>query len=149
MNRVFRHLHVADFQTVLFHLLRDEVLLHDRLLFHLGVAADRDDFHTIKQWTRNVVQVVRGQNEHHFRNVVIDFEVVVAERLVLLWVQDLKQSGRRVATEVVTHLVDFVEQEDWVRRTSFLERLDDFTGQRADVSAAVTTNLCFVTNAAE
>jgi hypothetical protein len=57
------------------------------------------------------VQDVRRADEHHVREVVLDVEVVVEERVVLLGVEHLEQRRRRVAAEVHRHLVDFVEQE--------------------------------------
>src|SRR5690606_42163972 len=59
------------------------------------------------------------------------------------------QRRRRIATEVLAHLVDFVEQEERVVLAHLLERLDDLARHGADIGAAVTADLGFVTDATE
>ncbi len=49
-----------------------------------------------------------------FREIVDDSQVVIAEGVVLLGVENLEQGGRRIAPDVRTELVDLVEHEDRV-----------------------------------
>ena len=84
-----------------------------------------------------------------FERSVLDVEVVIEERVVLLGVEDLEQRRRRIPAEVHRHLVDFVEQEDRVHRAGLLHHLDDLARERPDVRAAVAANLGLVAHAAE
>ena len=95
------------------------------------------------------VQHVGRADEHDVRQVVLDVEVVVEERVVLFRVEHLEQRRRRVAAEVHRHLVDFVEQEHRVHRAGLLHHLDDLAGERADVGAAVAADFGLVAHAAE
>src|SRR5690606_9930184 len=69
--------------------------------------------------------------------------------LVLLRVEDLEQSRRRVAAEVLAHLVDLVEQEDRVVGADLFETLQELAGQRANIGAPVAANLGLVAHAAK
>ena len=129
--------------------LRREEPAGDLDLLELGVAGNLQDLHAVAQRLRNRVQHVGRADEHDVRQVVLDVEIVVEERVVLFRVQHLEQRRRRVAAEVHRHLVDFVEQEDRVHRAGLLHHLDDLAGERADVGAAMAANLGFVADAAE
>jgi hypothetical protein len=96
----------------------------------------------------NVERVGRG-DEHHVRQVVLDLEIVVHEGRVLFRIQHLEQRRRRIAAEVLAHLVDLVEQEQRVGLLRLLHRLDDLAGHRADIGAPVTADLGFVAHAAK
>src|SRR5690606_579993 len=73
--------------------------------------------------------------------------VVIVERVVLFRIEHFEQSRRRIATEVLAHLVDLVEQEERIVLAHLLERLDDLARHGADVSAPVTTDFGFVADA--
>ena len=96
--------------------LRHQEALGDLDLLVLGVAGQLQHFHAVAQRLRNRVQHVGRADEHHVRQVVLDVEVVIEERVVLLGIEHFEQRRRRVAAEVHRHLVDFVEQEDRVER---------------------------------
>ena len=92
--------------------------------------------------------VRRGQ-EQHVGQVEVDFEVVIAEGVVLRRVQHLEQGRRRVAAVVGADLVDLVQQHDRVHRAGLGDGPDDAAGQRADVGAPVTADLGLVADATE
>ena len=127
---------------------RDEMLAGNLNLFVLGVAGDADDLHAVHQRSGNIERI-RGRDEHHVGEVVIHLEVVIVERAVLLGVEDLKQSRRRIAAEIGAHLVDLVQQEQRVRGLRLAHRLDDLAGHRADVGAAVSADFRFIPHAAQ
>ena len=83
------------------------------------------------------------------REVELDVEVVVAERVVLRRVEHLEQRGRRVAAPVGADLVDLVEHDHRVHRPGVAQRADEPAGQRADVRAPVAADLGLVADAAE
>ena len=68
-----------------------QVLLGDGDLLVLGVAGQSDHFHAVEQRRRDVHGVGRG-HEHHVRQVVLDLDVVVDERVVLLRIEHLEQA---------------------------------------------------------
>src|SRR5690606_20085441 len=134
---------LIGFQRVTLNLLRQQVLLRNVQLLVFGITGQTDHFHTVQQRSRNV-HGVRGRHEHHVAQVVVHFQIVIAERHVLFWIKHFQQSGRRVATHVRRHFVDFVEQEQRVFNAHFRHFLDQFTRHRADVSTAVTADFSFI-----
>ncbi len=136
-------------QAGLLALLLHQVLLGDLELFMLGVALQAQDFHAVLQRRRDGVQYVCGRDEQHLREVVVDVEVVILEGRVLLRIENFKQRRCRIAAEVRGHLVHFVQQEHGILGACPLHVLDDLTGQRADVGAAMTANLRLIAHAAQ
>ena len=124
------------------------MLFGDLAFFVLGVAGKRDDLHPVQKRTRHVVRVRRGQ-EHHVREVVFNLHIVIDESRVLFRIQHLKHGRRRVAPEILTHLVDLIEQDKRVRRLGLFQRLNDLAGHRPDVRPTVTPDLGFITHAAQ
>ena len=148
-NRLGREVDHLGFEAVLLDLARDEVLLGDRDLFLLGVAGQLDDLHAVQQRAGDGVELVGGADEEHLRQVERLVEIVVAEGVVLLRVEGLEQRGRGVAAEVASELVDLVEHEDRILHLNPLEVLDDLSGQRANVGAAMAPDLGLVVHTAE
>ena len=134
---------------VLVELLRDQVAPRDLHLLFVGVAAEVQDLHAIAKRGRNGIRLVRGRDEHHVREIERQVHVVIAERVVLLRIEDLEKRRRRIAAEVLSELVELVDHEHRVVRPRLLQTLDHAPWHRADVGAAVSTNLRFVAHAAE
>ena len=107
---------VIVLQAVFGRLLLDQELLGDIEFFDLGVAVDLDDLHPVLQRFGNIVQEVCRRNEHYLRKVIVQVEVVVVKRVVLLRVQHLEQRRRRIAAEIGAHLVHLVHEVDGVGR---------------------------------
>ena len=129
-------------------LLGDQVALGDLALFVLGIASKRDDLHPVQQRAGHVIAVGRGQ-EHHVRQIVFHFQIVVDEGRVLFRVQHLKHRTGRVTAEILAHLVDFIKQDQRVGGLGLFQRLDDLAGHRADIGATVAADLGFVAHAAQ
>ncbi|MCY1404163.1 hypothetical protein D9M71_193650 [compost metagenome] len=142
------YLQLALLQAVGLDLLGRQVLDRDVDLLVLGVTRQTDDLHPVQQRWRDVHRV-GGAEEHHVREVVVDFQVVIVEVVVLLGVEYLQQRRGRIATHVAAHLVDFVEQEQRVAHANLGHFLNQTTGHRTDVGTAVAANLGFVTHATE
>ena len=140
-------IHVAEAGFLL--LAVDQVAHGDVELLELRVAGELDDLHPVLERERDAAERVRGRDEHHVREVVVEVEVVVVERGVLLGIEHLEERRRRVAPEVARHLVDLVEEEDRVVRADLAQRLDDPAGEGADVRAPVAADLRLVADAAE
>ena len=136
-------------EAVRVELARHQVLLRDRELLALGVAGEVDDLHAIEQRARDVLDEVRGRDEHHLGQIERHAEVVIGERVVLRRVEDLEQRGRGIAVIRAAELVDLVEQEHRVLAAGLLHALEDAAGQRADVRAAMAADVGLVARAAE
>ena len=130
-------------------LLRDEVALGDAELLFLGVARELDHVHPVEERRRNRVELVRGADEEHLREVERKVEIVVAEGRVLLGIEHLEHRARGVAAEVGAHLVDLVDQEHRVLRLGVAQGPDDRSGHGADVRAPVPADLGLVADASD
>ena len=130
-------------------LLRNEVLARDPELLLFRVAGELDDVHPVEQRSRNRLELVRGADEQHLREVERKVEIVVAERLVLLGVEHLEHRAPRIAAEIGAHLVDLVDQHHRVHRLRVADRADDRPGHCADVREPVTADLRLVPHAAD
>ena len=128
---------------------RPEVAAGDRDLLVDRVAVEADDLHAVEQRPGDRLGDVAGRDEDDLRQVELDVEVVVAERVVLCRVEHLEQRRRRVAAPVGADLVDLVEHDHRVHRPRVAQGTDEPAGQGADVRAPVAADLGFVADAAE
>ncbi len=81
--------------------------------------------------------------------VMNHLKIVVDESAVLFGVQHLEQCRRRVAPEVLAHLVDLIQEDQRVGGLGLLKRLDDLAGHRPDIGPPVAADLGFVAHAAK
>ena len=139
----------AGRQSVEIELLGDDVLLGDLGLLLLAVAGELEDLQPVEQGGRDRLEHVRRGDEHDLRQVEVDVEIMVAERGVLLGVEDFQQRGGRIAAEIGAELVDLVEHEDGVIGPGLADALDDAARQGGDIGAAVAADLGLVVDAAQ
>ncbi|MNZ33443.1 hypothetical protein D3C78_507890 [compost metagenome] len=147
-NRRLVELQLTLLQAVGLGLLGREVFDGDIDLLVLGITRQPDDFHAVQQWCRNV-HGVGGAEEHHVRKVVVDFQVMVVEVVVLLGVEHFQQRRGGIATHVAAHLVDLVEQEQRVAHADLGHLLDQAARHGTDIGTAMATDLGFVTHATQ
>jgi hypothetical protein len=93
------------------------------LLF--AVALQGNDLHPILKRRRNRIQHVGGTDEEHLRQVERNIQVVVPECVVLLRIERLEQRRRRVATEIPSQFVHFIEHDHGVVGFRPANALDD------------------------
>src|SRR6266540_2231732 len=74
---------------------------------------------------------------------------MIRECIVLLWIEYLEQRRTWITAEIHRHLIDFIEQDQWICHSCLLHRLNDLAGHRTDVCAAMSANFCFIAHAAE
>ena len=72
-----REFHVVFRQARRFELPGDQETLRDLVLFLFRVAGQAEDLHAVLQGLRNRVQHVGCADEHHFRQIVFDVEIVI------------------------------------------------------------------------
>ena len=142
-------LEVSGFEPVFAALTRQEVAGGDGLFLAGGVGAEFDDFEPVAEGVGDGVGAVGGGDEEDRGEVEGDVEVVVGERVVLGWVEDLEERGGGIAAEVAAEFIDFVEEDDWVASAGAADFGDEAAGHGTDVGAAVAADVGFVANAAE
>src|SRR5205814_9408335 len=97
----------------------------------------------------NRIEHVRGRDEEHFREIERHIKIVVAERRILLRIKRFQQSRARVATEIASYLVNFVEHKDGIFCFCSANALNNLARQGTDVCAAMAANLGLVVNTAQ
>src|SRR5687767_461300 len=108
-----------------------------------------DDFHAVAQRRRDWSKLVCRRNKENSRKIKRQIEIVIAESVVLLRVQDLKQGRCRIATIVVAELVDLVQHQHRIVHTRTADRLNDPARHRANVRASMTAQLRLVAHATQ
>ena len=114
----------------------------------IACFSQSNDLHAIPQRIRNRRQRIGCRDEEDVRQVVVDLEVVIAERPVLLGVEHFEQSGRGIAAIILPQFVDLVEQDHGVYDFGAAHCLDHAAGHGTDVRAPVTADLRLVAHAA-
>src|SRR6185369_8874230 len=107
-----------------------------------------DDLHAVEQRLGHVERV-GGRDEHNVRQVVVELEIMVLKPAVLLGVQNLEQSRRRIAAKILAELVDLIEQEKRIGRARLLDVRNDLARKRADVRPPVAADLGLIPYAAQ
>jgi hypothetical protein len=82
--------------------------------------------HSVNQRSRDRVGRVGGAEEQHLGQVDRNVKVVVCERVVLLWVEELEQCRRWVSVVRPSDLVNFVDEDKRVFTLALLQALDRF-----------------------
>ncbi len=136
-------------QAIFLLLLGDEEFFRDLDFFLLGIAGNRDHFHPVQQRPRNIVQRIGGNHPEHVRQVERQFDIVVAERIVLLGIEHLEQRRAGIDPEIRAHLVNLVQQKHRVLGPYRLHSLNDPARQCADIGAPVPAYLRLVPHAAK
>ena len=146
---IVAHAQLRLLETVLFALLRQQMLLCDLELFLIGIAREFNDLHTVEQRARDGVERVCRKDEKHVRQVDRDLHEVIPEVIVLLRVEHLEQRRGRVAAVVAAELVDLIEHHDGVHAPGNGQAVDDAAGHRTDIRLAMAADLRLVVHAAE
>ena len=136
-------------QSVALDLPRPQVALRDRDLLVGGVSVEADHLHAVEERARDRLGHVPRRDEEDLREVELDVEVVVAERVVLGGVEHLEQRRGGISAPVCADLVDLVEHDHRVHRPGVAERSNEPAGEGADVRAAVAADLGLVADPAE
>src|SRR5205085_4195180 len=76
-------------------------------------------------------------------------EVAIDEGVVLARIEHFEQRARRIAPKIGADLVDLIEHENRITRSSAAQFLNDPARHRTDVSAPMSANFRFIAHAAE
>ena len=118
-------------------------------LLSFRVARETQDFEPILERRRNRVQHICRRDKEDLRKIVFDVKIVILEHVVLFRIEHFQERRAWVAAKIGAELIDFVEQQNWIHRARFLHHLNDLTGQRANIGAAMPSNFGFVTDASQ
>src|SRR5574344_1467184 len=145
---VFRIRYLIFAETVLFKIFRNKILLRYFQFFLIDIAGQLNDLSAVKQRFGNRIERIGGKNKEYAGNIKRQIKVVVAERHVLFRIEHFEKRTGRIALITLSHLVDFIDHEN--RRTClcYLESLNDFSGECADVCAAVSLYFGFIAESA-
>ena len=119
------------------------------LFFLFCVPRDSNDFHAVAEGRKNRINHVGSRDKHDVAQVDGHPQIMVTERMVLLWIQHLEKSGRGVPAEIHSHFIHFVQHKNRIVRSGLLEALNDSTRKRPNVGPPVTTDFCFVADPAK
>ena len=141
--------YLSFFQTAFFKTLWNKIFLCNFVFFLINVAAKLNNFGTVKKRRRYRVQSICCKNKKYIRNIKWQVKVSVAERSILLRVQNFKESRSRVAPEVASYLVYLVKEEQRIVRAALRDAVDDSARNGAYVCAPVTSDLGLVPYSAQ
>jgi hypothetical protein len=137
------------FQSVFHRLPWDEKTFGDGQLIILDVAGQFQNFHAIAQRAGDCIEDVCRRYEHYLAQIERHGEIVILKCVVLRWIQDFQQCGRRIAMKAGAELVDFVQHEDGISAAGLSDALNDIARKRTDVGAAMTADIRLVMHPAE
>lgn len=104
---------------------RNEIVFGDVEFFLPHISRQRDELHAITKRAGNGFISVGSADEEDLREVDRHIKIVISECLVLLGVQHLEQSSRRVTSPTSSNLVDFIDQDDGVGTFGSFEALNE------------------------
>ena len=121
----------------------------DMHLLLVRITGQTNHFHTVQQGSGDRIGGIGSGDKHDAAQVHRDLQEVIPEGAVLLAVQHLQQSGRRIAAVVAAQLVDLIQQQQRIHGPAAADGLNDTAGHRADVRFAVAADVRLVTDAAQ
>src|SRR5690606_22350986 len=148
-QRVLSEFDLFRAQAVLPNLAPNQIALGNLHLFLLGVTAQLDNLHTVPQRPRTRFQFVGSGNEQHFPQINRHVQIVIAELMILFRVKHFEQGTGRVAPEVSSQLVDFVQHNHRVDGLDTAQGLDETARHRTDVGAPEAANFGLVAHATQ
>ena len=124
-------------------------MIGNRAFFVFGIGGEFDDFHTVEQGGGNAFVIVGSSNKDAVREVHRQFGEVITEGFVLFRIQHFQQCRCGVAHLARRELIDLVKDEDGVHHAGVRQCINDAPRLCRDIGLAVSTNIGFVTDAAE
>ena len=74
---------------------------------------------------------------------------MVCELGVLLWIQNLQESGGRIPFEILSQLVNLVQQQQGIVYPGLFHRTDDAAGHGADIGTPVAHDFRLIADASQ
>ena len=148
-DRPIRHPQLPLLQAVALELLGHQVVFGNLKLLLVGVAGQLDQLHPVQQGPGNRLGGIGSSDKEHLGQVEGQFHKVVPEGRILLRVQHLQQSRRRVSPVVGAHLVNLIQQKQRIAAPRLVDGVQNTAGHRTHVGLAVAPDLRLVVDAAQ
>ncbi len=116
----------------------NQVLARNLGFLFEGVPVDFHNLHAVQEGRLYRGQAVGCCYKEDLAEVVIQFQVVVKESVVLFRIQNFEEGRRNIAPEVLPNLVDFIQDHDRVGTACFFDALNNSTRHGADIGSAMT-----------
>ena len=149
LHRRVRHLKHLLRKTILFDLLWNQILLRNFQLLLQGVSTDINNLHPVPEWCWDRIQRIGRSDEHHFRQIIIQLQIVIHKRIILLRIQHFQQGRGGVPAKRRAHLVDFIEHHHRICLAGPFHRSQNPPGQCTDVGSPMAPNLRLIMNPAQ
>ena len=134
---------------MLLELLWNEIVLRNLHLLLGQVTGDVDELHSVKKGRLDGGDVVRGSDEEHIGQIVVDVQIVVVEGIVLLRIENLEQGRGRIALVAVADLVDLIQDDDRIGCAGLVDAIQDSSRKRSDVGLPVAPEFSFIVHATQ
>ena len=115
----------------------------------LGIARNPNNLHPVQKRPRHRRQIIGRTHKHHIRQVIINLQIMILKRRILLRIQNLKQRRTRITAIVRPQLINLIQQEERVHRFRLLHPLNNLARQRTNISTAMPANFTFIPHAAK
>ena len=149
MQRLGLEAYAEVLDAVLFQLARDQEPVGDDQLLFLDITGELDHFQPVEQRRRDGHECIGGGDEHDLGEVESQLQIMIGEGVILFRVEHFQQGRGRVAAEILAELVDLIQHEERVGGPGAFHGLDDSSGQRADVRAAMAADFGLIPHAAQ
>ena len=142
-----RDFQMLRFQPVFSYLFRKKVFPGDLELVLFRVSRQFQYFHPVSKGRWDRFQDVGRGNEKDPGKIKGDLEVVVGKGGILLGIQNLEKSGRRIPPKIGTDLVDLIQHEHRVVGPGLAKTLDHAPRKGAHIGPPVPADLRLVPHA--
>ena len=119
------------------------------VFFYRCISRKADDLHPVQKRFRDRIRAVRRTDKQYIAEVIRDIHIMIGERIILLRIQHLQQSTRRIAAVITAQLVHFIQHHDGICGTALLDPVHDPARHGADIGAPVPADLRLITHTAK
>ena len=144
-----RDRHLFAGQTVLFHLLREQMPFGDLQFFLRRVAGKLNDFHSVIERRGNCGRVISGRHKKDFGKVIRYVDEIIHKGVVLFAVKHLQHRRGRVPLVIGAEFVNLIKEHQRIGSARAFDCRNDFSLHCADIGTAVTANFRFIVHTAK
>ena len=114
-----------------------------------GIARQLDDLHPVVERRRDLLGIVGRRQEENLRQVERQLKKMIAEGVVLLGIEHLKQRRGRISLIISAELIDLIEKHQRVVALGTSHRINNPARHRPYVGLAMAADVRLVLDAAE
>ena len=144
-----RKFQLLGLQPVLLQLFGNQIALGDPELFLFRIPGDLDHFHPVQKGHGDRLCCVGRGQKHHPGKIKGQIDEMIGKFFVLFRIQHLQKGRGRIAPVIISHLVDFIKEENRVIGFGVLHSPHHPSRYRADIGPAVAPDFRLVPDAAQ